>query len=141
MNGALEPGGPWAEGWRAALAVGLGGFVGALLRWGTGLLATRVFAVDSHWATATVNLAGCLAIGALVAWFEQRPGTDAGVQLLVVVGGLGAFTTFSTFGLDSVRLLDAGRAWAAWGNVLVQPALGLVAVLAGRGLASKLLGS
>lgn len=138
MISAPQPDGSWGDGWHAVLAVGAGGFLGALLRWGTGILVTRVLALESHWATSLVNLSGCLLIGVLAAWLEQRPGGSSGLHLFVVVGGLGAFTTFSTFGLDCVRLIEAGRVWAAWAHVIVQPTLGLGAVLAGRALALRL---
>ncbi len=86
------------------LLVGLGGCLGALARYGC-----------SHWAaqrypglpagTTLVNVAGCLALGAVLGW---RDGPLDGLRLFFVVGFLGSFTTFATFGAEAVELLRSG---------------------------------
>ncbi|MEO0652201.1 MAG: fluoride efflux transporter CrcB, partial [Planctomycetota bacterium] len=118
----------------ALALVAAGGALGAVARYLVALLVVERLGLESLWATAAVNLLGCAAIGAAVAWFEARAGADLELRLALVVGFLGAFTTFSTFALEAARGLDQGRQLAALGNLLLQPALGLAAVLAARGL-------
>lgn len=85
------------------LAVALGGALGALARYGIGLAAARAFGVAFPWGTLIVNAIGGLAMGALAA----RLGPDKEhLQLLLGVGVLGGFTTFSAFSLETVRLVQ-----------------------------------
>jgi CrcB protein len=95
-------------GWMNLLWVGLGGFVGSVLRYGTGIVATA-WVGDRlgrfPWTTLVINVVGSLLIGWLLRAVEQ-----GSVQhLLGVVGFCGGFTTFSTFSLESVRLLREGH--------------------------------
>jgi CrcB protein len=84
--------------------VALGGSLGSLARWGAGEL------LPGSWATLTVNLAGCLAIGLLVGLVED---TRPRLRLLVGVGFLGGFTTFSAFLLETSALsAGPGAAYA-----------------------------
>jgi CrcB protein len=90
------------------LYIALGGAVGALLRYavmrGAALVATGSF----PYGTLAANLLGCFAIGVL--WtLSERFSFPPGAEAFVFVGLLGAFTTFSTYGLDAVRLLRAGE--------------------------------
>ena len=121
----------------AALSVALGGALGALARYGTALVVTRQLGAESHWATAAANLLGCAAIGAAVAWLDQREVGSAELRLLLVVGFLGAFTTFSTYALEALRLMDASRVGAALLALVLQPALGLLLVLGTRSLVAS----
>lgn len=111
------------------LLVALGGALGASARFAVGHLLAR------PWATLGVNLLGCLAIGALAA----LP-LGAGWLAFAAVGLLGGFTTFSTFGLDAVALVEDGRPLTAALYVGASVGLGLLAVLAGRGLLRLALG-
>ena len=82
------------------------------------------------WATLAVNVAGCLAIGALWAWNGRSPLPPA-VGALVFVGLIGAFTTFSTFALEAVALARSGAVGAALLYVGASNGLGLLAVSLG----------
>lgn len=86
------------------LFVAIGGFFGAIARYGTSLLFLRL-KKSGHLATMCVNLLGAFLIGmaAHAAW--QNPHW----QLLAVTGFLGAFTTFSTFMLDTVSMIENGK--------------------------------
>ena len=117
---------------QALALVAAGGALGALARYGVALLVVERLGQASGWATTAANLSGCAAIGAAVAWLEQRPGADLELRLALVVGFLGAFTTFSTFALESAQQLDQGRPTVAVANLLLQPVLGLGAVLLAR---------
>jgi fluoride exporter len=90
------------------LLVALGGAVGSVLRFGVGLAALRVFGVGLPWGTLIVNVAGGLAMGVLVARSESES-----LRLLLGVGLLGGFTTFSAFSLETVRLAEANPGAAA----------------------------
>jgi fluoride exporter len=89
----------------AALLVALGGALGALLRYGASLALPRQDAAAFPWTTLWVNLAGSLVIGLLAPGLARH---DA-ARLLLIVGVLGGFTTFSTFSLDALTLLHAHR--------------------------------
>jgi CrcB protein len=120
-------------------AVGLGGAVGSILRYGVGVAVARTVGTPVPLATALVNLAGCLAIGllaGLVAADAVRLGE--GTRALLFAGLLGGFTTFSSFGLDTLTLMKAGTLAAAGLNVLVQVCGGLTAVFVGFALGQGL---
>lgn len=86
-----------------ALWVALGGALGSLARYGVAMATTRIMGLAFPWGTLIVNAAGGLAIGALAA----RIGPEAdGARLFWGAGVLGGFTTFSTFSLETVRLLE-----------------------------------
>lgn len=114
-----------------ALVFAFGG-LGALARVGI----AAFFPVRAlPWGTLLVNVAGCLAIGALYQVFESRPPL-AGLWRVALVGGfIGGFTTFSAFGLETWQLLQSGRVVAALLYALGSVALGIAAVAAGIALA------
>lgn len=88
---------------RDVLLVGVGGAVGSLGRYGVGVLMARLVGLAFPWATLLVNVVGGLTMGLLTA----RIGPEhEHIRLLVGVGILGGFTTFSTFSLEAVRLLQ-----------------------------------
>lgn len=85
------------------LLVALGGAVGSVARYGVGVAAARWFGLGFPWGTLTVNVVGGLAMGVLAA----RVGPEGeSARLLLGVGLLGGFTTFSAFSLETVRLLE-----------------------------------
>lgn len=85
------------------LLVALGGAVGSVARYGVGLAAARWLGLAFPWGTLAVNVAGGLAMGLLAA----RLGPEGeSARLLVGVGLLGGFTTFSAFSLETVRLME-----------------------------------
>lgn len=85
------------------LLVAVGGAAGSVARYGVGLAAARWFGLAFPWGTLFVNVLGGLLIGLLVA----RVGPlNEDMRLLLGVGALGGFTTFSTFSLESVRLFE-----------------------------------
>ncbi len=120
--------------------VALGGGVGAALRYLVGLAVTR-FAGGAllPWGTLTVNLLGCLAIGMLVGHLDGTGLEHARLRAFAVTGVLGGFTTYSTFALDTLRLLEAGSGAGSGGRVALyiglHLALGMAAVWVGHRLA------
>jgi fluoride exporter len=111
--------------------VGLGGFAGAIARWLVDGAVSDRNPTAFPLGTLTVNLVGSFLLGLLFAWVIERDLLPPDVRAPVMIGFLGAFTTFSTFMLESWRLVEDG-AWAlALLNLGGSLALGLVAVLGG----------
>ena len=89
------------------LTVGLGGAAGSMLRYGVSLLFASLH-LSGNLVTFSVNVIGSFFIGILTGCCKE--GT---LLLLLTVGLCGGFTTFSTFSLQSVRLLQSGNLWEA----------------------------
>jgi CrcB protein len=85
------------------LLVALGGAVGSVARYGVGFAAARWFGLAFPWGTLTVNIVGGVAMGLLAA--RVGPENES-MRLLLGVGLLGGFTTFSAFSLETVRLME-----------------------------------
>jgi len=112
-------------------AVSAGGIAGTLLRFATANW------VSAHWprhfylGTLAVNVIGCLLIGLLYGLFLQRPLVPVELRAGLIVGFLGGLTTFSSFSLDTVRLLESGQAPLAFGYAAASVLGGLLATWAG----------
>lgn len=89
------------------------------------------------WGTLVVNLTGCLALG-VVTGLGIHHGLGATARTVLGSGGLGAYTTFSTFTFETVRLAEAGALDEALRNVAATAAAGLAAAAAGLALAAAL---
>lgn len=121
------------------ILVALGGAAGSMLRYATGLGATRLLGPAFPWGTMIVNVAGSFVIGVFVETIARRFDASEPVRLLLVTGFLGGFTTFSSFSLDAAALLERGQAGLAllyMGGSLV---LSLAAVFAGLALTRAVL--
>ncbi|MCA9873646.1 MAG: fluoride efflux transporter CrcB [Anaerolineales bacterium] len=119
------------------IAIAAGGAVGAVLRFVVSGLAYGYLGEGFPWGTLVVNLIGCFIIGFLSKLFESVA-VSPNVRMMVLVGGLGAFTTFSTYALENVNLLRDGQLLAALTNVLVSTAVGIICVFLGISLANLL---
>ena len=120
--------------------VALGGAVGAVARYlVSGWVQTRAD-VPFPAGTFVVNILGCLILGALLAAAETRGALSAETRAFFAIGILGSFTTFSTFGWETVELMRAGRPALAFANVAGSLLLGLAAVWIGRALVRALAG-
>lgn len=116
------------------IMIATGGAFGALLRFAVTDLAHRIWGSDFPYGTLVANLLGCLLIGLLWAWAERTP-FHPHLRLLLFVGVLGAFTTFSTFSLEALQLFRSGAVRAAVVYVLASNLGGLLAAAVGYGLA------
>lgn len=125
---------------RELIAVGLGGFVGAVARYLVSGWVHRFAGVSFPWGTLAVNLAGCLALGALMGLVEARVAIAPAWRLFLGLGVLGSFTTFSSFGYETVELIRGGESGLALANAVGSLALGAVAVVAGAALARWIAG-
>ena len=114
------------------LLVALGGALGASARYGLGLAAMRLAPNAAWpWATFTVNVLGGLVMGLLAGWLAKTGDPGETWRLLLGVGLLGGFTTFSAFGLETAQLLRRGEWLVASGYVGGSVLLGLALVLLG----------
>ena len=88
-------------------AVALGGAIGAVLRYLTGLAAIKLFDKPQvYTGTLIANVSGCLMAGILLAFFTLFDGVPGSIVLLLTVGILGSYTTFSTFALEGSKLIN-----------------------------------
>ena len=102
---------------RNVLLVMAGGALGSGLRYLFGRFATAAFGADYPWGTLGVNLIGGLAMGLLAGTLLRGGGGEA-VRLAIGVGVLGGFTTFSSFSLDMVTMIERGASAGALGYAL-----------------------
>lgn len=112
-----------------------GGVLGTLMRYGTALWVASYWPRQAYLATLLVNLAGCLAIGYLHGFFLARPELPPEWRAGLIIGMLGALTTFSSFSLDTLRLLDNGQVLTGLAYLLLSVLGGLLAVWCGLSLA------
>jgi len=100
------------------LWIALGGAVGALLRAGFSVSAVRIAGQHFPYGTLIVNVVGSLLIGFLWAFHEQETFPEP-AEAFIFIGLLGAFTTFSTYSLDTVRMIQEGRQFVGLINILL----------------------
>lgn len=114
------------------LVVGLGGFLGAISRYGISSYVDRSFGKSFPAGTLVVNVLGCFIIGLLMTLVEDERFPNKTLQLLVITGLLGSLTTFSTFGHQSLELIRKGAFSVAFLSVLCNIGVGFLAVSLGR---------
>ncbi|OCC15731.1 CrcB protein [Dissulfuribacter thermophilus] len=116
-----------------AIWVGAGGFIGAILRYViSGYIQNLSQSVSFPYGTLAVNVIGCVFIGTLSHLAEIKMGMTTEMRLLLMIGLLGSFTTFSTFGNETVNLLQDQGIFAALINLGAHIFLGLLGVFLGR---------
>ena len=119
----------------ASALVALGGAIGSLLRYQVGRLMTYLVGVQAvttfPWATLTVNVTGSLAMGLLGGWLARHGQGGEAWRLFVGVGLLGGFTTFSSFSLEMMVLIERGEPWQAFVYSAVSVLAGLSALYVG----------
>ena len=113
------------------LLVGAGGFLGAICRYGLSGWVHRLFGGLFPLGTLVVNTLGCLAIGVMMALVEQRQLLSPNARLFWLIGLLGAFTTFSTFGYETFVLLREKSMGLVVLNIFGNVVCGLIAVWIG----------
>jgi CrcB protein len=112
----------------------LAGAVGTLARYGLAGLVHRLNGVSFPWGTVVVNVSGCFLAGLLWTVFENRWPVAGETRTLVMVGFMGAFTTFSSFILETGELVRAAEWIQAAANLALQNGVGFVALFLGMAL-------
>ncbi|HMA65987.1 MAG TPA: fluoride efflux transporter CrcB [Chitinispirillaceae bacterium] len=112
------------------LFIALGGSIGALARFGIAKFVNQISGGVFPWGTMTVNFIGLFVIGFLYELFEKTL-VPSEIRLFLTVGFLGALTTFSTYGMETITLFRNGQYGAALLNIVLSNVAGLVLVVAG----------
>ncbi len=118
--------------------MGIGGCLGAIARYALGLWLVERLGTGFPLHTLAINVTGSFAIGVLLVLFTERLGLDPAWRLLLVVGFLGGYTTFSSYTFEALALVELGEWAKAVGYVLASNGLGLVAVWLGAIVARAL---
>ncbi len=116
---------------KALLVVGMAGFVGSVSRYAISGWIARRFGEVYPMGTLVVNLSGCFAVGFLYYMLEERFLIDPLWRVGLLIGFLGGFTTFSSYGLQTFSLLKQGEVFSATANVLASNLAGLALVWLG----------
>lgn len=126
---------------RELTLLAIAGALGTLSRHGVNIWAAKALGERLPYGTLAVNLAGCLLLGFAIQWFAMNDSVSRSLRLVITVGFLGSFTTFSTFGYETFRHLQQGAVSDAVLNVSLNLVLGLLAVWGGVAAARGLLPS
>jgi len=122
------------------ITIAFAGALGTLARYGLSGLSHRLLGERFAWGTLVVNLLGCLVLGLLMQAVLESAAVPRAYRAPLAIGFCGAFTTFSTFGYETLRFIQDG-AWAyALGNISANVVLGLAMVYAGFVLGRLLTG-
>lgn len=108
----------------------IGGGLGSALRYLVSVFTNYDTSSPFPYKTLLVNIVGCFLAGFIVMYFEHHARQD-NIRLFLLIGFLGAFTTFSTFSLETVRLYQAGHLRTALMNIGVSTIACLVSIVAG----------
>ena len=113
------------------LLIALAGGLGTLARYGLAEFVGRFASPGFPWSTVAVNALGCFLFGLIWALAGQRWQISGEMQVAILVGFMGAFTTFSTFVADTSRLLTEAAYLRAFGNILLHNAFGIAVFFLG----------
>lgn len=113
------------------LLVMLGGALGSAARYGVGRLALVQLGPDYPWGTLGVNIAGGFLMGLLAALLARDSAGGEGWRLLLGVGFLGGFTTFSAFSLETALMIERGQMATAFAYALLSVIASVAALFAG----------
>ena len=125
------------ETWYQIAVLSVGGSLGVNARYWLGVAITRSIGTRFPWGTFAINVSGSFAIGLLTTLLSRwLPHPHA--RLLVVVGFLGGYTTFSSYSLEAMTLWERGETLSCLGYVFGSVAAGLAAVVLGAGVGRML---
>ena len=120
------------------ILIGVAGLVGTLLRYWLAGLVAKEYGETFPWGTMAVNLIGCFLAGAIFHVTEERFLLNPTLRTIILIGLLGGFTTFSSYGLQTFSLLRDGQFGLATLNITASNLLGIVMVWAGYVLTKAL---
>jgi CrcB protein len=114
------------------LLVGIGGALGSMARYGTGVLVGRAWTSTFPLGTLLINVVGSLAMGLFIGFLARTtPDWQADARLFVAVGVFGGFTTFSSFSLDTISLFERGEVVQAGLYVVISVVVAILALYGG----------
>lgn len=116
---------------KAWLGIAVAGAIGALVRYGLGITVTRRWPVAFPWATLAINVSGAFVLGVVFAFVADKASVSTELKATVMIGFLGAYTTFSTLSLETFKLIEDGSYGLAAVNSLGSLVAGLLAVWVG----------
>jgi CrcB protein len=120
------------------LLISLGAILGANARYFVATWAADRWGAAFPYGTLIANVSGSLLMGLIVGLSSGRIGVSPEARLLLAVGFLGSYTTFSSFTVESLNLFAAGHVWPGVANLLLNNGVGLAAAVAGITLARGL---
>lgn len=118
------------------LLVGIGGFIGSVLRYSVSLFINRIPDLNFPFATFIVNVAGSFFIGLIIGLINSS--NYQNIKLLFAVGICGGFTTFSSFALENISLLETKQTFLSLFYISASVFFGLIAVYIGLFISRKL---
>lgn len=124
--------------YKTIIAVGLGGFIGSVLRYLVSRLTTGVDFASLPLGTLTVNVLGCFVLGLLTGLFERTGNLSPELRLLLTTGLCGGFTTFSTFMGENFSMARNGQFMLMAAYLIISLALGFVLFFAGYAFSAKI---
>lgn len=112
-------------------AVAIGGALGSVARYLVAIGAGRLVGTEFPWGTLAINIAGSFLIGVFAESFALTWSVSQTIRVFLTVGICGGFTTFSTFSLDAIVLMQRGELWAASAYIAASVALSILALFGG----------
>lgn len=121
--------------WPKIILIAVAGTVGTLSRYWLSGFTHRLFGSDFAYGTLAVNVTGCLLFGLVWALAEERMALSVVARTVILVGFMGAFTTFSTFAFETMNYVKDSQLMLAFLNVAANCVLGFAAIVAGTWIA------
>lgn len=122
---------------KATIVAGLGGFIGTCMRYMSGQIGTALCHTGFPTGTFIANILGCFLIGLFYGWSSNRSWFGKGLNVLLITGLCGGFTTFSSFSDEMTTMLVEGDFVMFWLYLLPSIFLGIVAVMLGIAIANR----